>query len=152
MDAVVDAMLRASRVLVAIAARSLVGVDADVTLAQYRTLVVLASRGPQSGRTLAGALAVHTSTITRMCDRLVAKRLITRRESTDDRREVTLACTARGKNLVDQVTHRRRAEMAAVVQRVPRAQRAAVIEALNAFGDAANEPPEAAWAQGWGLK
>jgi DNA-binding MarR family transcriptional regulator len=87
-----------------------------------------------------------------MCDRPLAKRLITRRDSTDDGREVTLACTARGKNLVDQVTQRRRAEMAAVVQRVRRTQRAAVIEALNAFSDAANEPPEAAWAQGWGLK
>ena len=40
-------MLTASRVLVAIAARSLADVGEEVTLTQYRSLVVLASRGPQ---------------------------------------------------------------------------------------------------------
>ena len=42
---IVDAVLRASRVLVAVAARSLVGVDREVTVPQFRALVVLASRG-----------------------------------------------------------------------------------------------------------
>ena len=43
-DLVVDAVLNASRVLVAVAARSLGDVAEEVTLTQYRTLVVLASR------------------------------------------------------------------------------------------------------------
>ena len=43
----VDAVLTASRVLVAIAARSLADAGEEVTLTQYRSLVVLASRGPQ---------------------------------------------------------------------------------------------------------
>jgi hypothetical protein len=46
-DAMVDAVLSASRVLVAIAARSLADAGEEVTLTQYRSLVVLASRGPQ---------------------------------------------------------------------------------------------------------
>jgi len=46
-ETVVDAVLSASRVLVAVAARSLSGVAEDVTLTQYRSLVVLASRGPR---------------------------------------------------------------------------------------------------------
>ena len=50
-------MLRASRVLVAVAVRSLAAVDHDVTLPQYRALVVLASRGPQRPTELADALA-----------------------------------------------------------------------------------------------
>jgi DNA-binding MarR family transcriptional regulator len=45
---------------------------------QYRALVVLAVRGPQRPTALAEALAVHPSTITRLCDRLVAKRLVRR--------------------------------------------------------------------------
>ena len=44
----VDAVLTASRVLVAIAARSLADAGEEVTLTQYRSLVILASRGPQS--------------------------------------------------------------------------------------------------------
>ncbi|MFC7655431.1 hypothetical protein ACFQV8_01700 [Pseudonocardia benzenivorans] len=41
-DELVDAVMTASRVLVAVAARSLAAVDEDVTIAQYRALVVLA--------------------------------------------------------------------------------------------------------------
>src|SRR4029077_10764902 len=70
-EQVADAVLRASRVLVSVAARSLAGVDHDVPLPQYRALVVLASRGPQRPTELAEALAVHPSTVTRLCDRLV---------------------------------------------------------------------------------
>jgi len=84
---VVDAVLRASRVLVSVAARSLAAVDQDVTLPQYRALVVLASRGPQRPSELAEALAVHPSTITRLCDRLTAKRLVHRAESAVSRRD-----------------------------------------------------------------
>jgi hypothetical protein len=49
-DAVVDAVLSASRVLVAVAARSLAEMPGEVTLTQYRSLVVLASRGPRAWR------------------------------------------------------------------------------------------------------
>jgi hypothetical protein len=41
---VTDAVLTASRALVGVAARSLAIVDAEVTLPQYRALVVLAPR------------------------------------------------------------------------------------------------------------
>ena len=53
-------MLRASRVLVAIAARSLAEAGEDVTLTQYRSLVVLASRGPQRVAELAEVLERDT--------------------------------------------------------------------------------------------
>ena len=75
-DEVVDAVLGASRALVAVAARSLATVADDVTLAQYRVLIELASRGPQRLADLATALSVDRSTATRMCDRLVRKRLV----------------------------------------------------------------------------
>ena len=76
-DELVDAVLGASRALVAVAARSLATVADDVTLAQYRVLIELAARGPQRLADLASALAVERSTATRMCDRLVRKRLVT---------------------------------------------------------------------------
>jgi DNA-binding MarR family transcriptional regulator len=144
-DAVVDAVLRASRVLVSVAARSLAAVDQEVTLPQYRALVVLASRGPQRPSELAEALGVHPSTITRLCDRLTAKRLVRRAESPHSRREVVVELSAKGRRLVDAVTERRRAEIGRVVAEVPRRERAAMVRALHALGDAAAEPADAAW-------
>ena len=57
-EAAVDAVLTASRALVAVATMSLGAAAEDTTIAQYRALVVLASRGPQRMVDLAGALAV----------------------------------------------------------------------------------------------
>jgi DNA-binding MarR family transcriptional regulator len=146
---VVDAVLRASRVLVSVAARSLAGVTDKVTLPQYRALVVLASRGSQNAGTLADVLGVHSSTLTRRCDRLVTKGLITRNQSSTNRREVVLALTGRGRRLVKSVSARRRAEIAIIVARVPKTQRGAMVRALQAFGDAAGEATESAWLPGW---
>ena len=75
-DSMVDAVLTASRVLVAIAARSLADAGEQVTLTQYRALVVLASRGPQSMAALAEAVAVTPPTASRLCERLVRKGLV----------------------------------------------------------------------------
>ena len=72
-DELADAVLDASRVLVAVAARSLAAAPSDVTLPQYRVLVVLATRGPQRPSDLAAELGVAASSITRMCDRLVVR-------------------------------------------------------------------------------
>jgi DNA-binding MarR family transcriptional regulator len=148
-DDVVDAVLRASRVLVSVAARSLAGISDTVTLPQYRALVVLASRGPQNAGALADALGVHVSTLTRLCDRIVKKGLIARRESSSNRRQVELSLTTRGRRLVRSVTERRRREIAAIVARVPRSGRAAMVRALQTFGDAAGETAETAWLPGW---
>jgi DNA-binding MarR family transcriptional regulator len=147
-DQVVDAVLRASRVLVSVAVRSLAAVDHDVTLTQYRALVVLASRGPQRPTALAEALAVHPSTITRLCDRLVAKRLVQRAESPTNRREVSIRLTPKGRRLVDTVTDRRRAEIATIVARIPARERTTMVHALHALGEAAGEPADAAWFTG----
>jgi len=146
---VVDAVLRASRVLVTVAARSLRGVDRDVTLPQFRALVVLASRGPLNPGAFAEALEVHVSTATRMCDRLVTKGLISRQAPPTSRRELMLALTPRGRRIVDSVTRRRREEIARIVDSVPRSQRASMVRALRTFSDAANEPPIEAWSLGW---
>jgi DNA-binding MarR family transcriptional regulator len=142
---VVDAVLRASRVLVSVAVRSLAGVEDDVTLAQHRALVVLAARGPQRPTALAEALGVHPSTVTRLCDRLVAKRLIRRGESPTNRREVNVTLTSKGRRLVDSVTGTRRAEISRIVARVPAGERSTLVHALNALGEAAEEPADSDW-------
>ncbi len=150
-DELVDAVLGASRALVGVAARSLATVADDVTLAQYRVLIELASRGPQRVADLATALTVDRSTATRMCDRLVRKRLVARRRATDDRRAVRISLTTAGGQLVTDVSHRRRAEIQKIVRRIPTSQRTLVVESLQEFSRAAGEVPEQDWSLGWGL-
>ena len=72
-EAVVDAVLTASRTLVAVATRSLGAAAEDTTIAQYRALVVLASQGPQRMVDIAAALDVTPPTAGRMCDRLLRR-------------------------------------------------------------------------------
>ena len=148
-ESVVDALLVASRALVAVAAKSVASVDDEVTLPEYRALVVLATLGPQNLGGLSGHLAVHPSTGTRLCDRLIAKGLIERRARTDDRREVSIHLTKRGQRLFRTVTELRRSEFAAIVDRIPSARLEAVIEALRDFAEAAGEVPEHARVLGW---
>jgi DNA-binding MarR family transcriptional regulator len=150
-ETVVDAVLSASRVLVAVAARSLSEVAEEVTLTQYRSLVVLASRGPQSVAALAEAVAVTPPTASRLCDRLVRKGLVRRREDRRDRRLVRLILTAEGRALVDAVTERRRAEIARLLESVPEAAQRSMVEALGQLAAAAGEVPEQEWSTGWDL-
>ncbi|MGH9101383.1 MAG: MarR family winged helix-turn-helix transcriptional regulator [Acidimicrobiales bacterium] len=148
---VVEAVLRASRALVAVAARSLAGAGEDVTLPQYRAMVVLAGQGPQGVAALAGALGVSPSTATRMCDRLVRKGLVRRRAGRQDRRQVRLALTEAGRRLVDDVSDRRRGEIARIVGAVPGEAHGHLVEALEAFAEAAGELSDRDWAAGWTL-
>jgi len=143
-DPVVDALLRASRALVSITARSLTAVNEDVTLPQFRSLVVLATAGPQTVSALADRLAVHASTMTRMCNRLVSRGLVVRAPSAVDRREVVIALTTMGTTVVETVMAARRKEIDDVVQRMGDDDRAAVVIALNKFSQAAGEGPNSA--------
>jgi DNA-binding MarR family transcriptional regulator len=142
---VVDAVLSASRTLVAVAEQSLGAAAEDTTLAQYRALVVLASRGPQRMVDLAGALGVTPSTAGRMCDRLFRKGLIRRHRARADRREVLVSVTAAGRQVVDRATARRRALLAEILGRLPAGQQADVARALRAFAAAAGEVPDSQW-------
>jgi DNA-binding MarR family transcriptional regulator len=150
-DSVVDAVLSASRVLVAVAARSLADVAEEVTLTQYRTLVVLASRGPQNLAGLAEGVGVTPATATRMCDRLVRKDLVRRRTERDDRRQLRVALTAKGRSLVDAVTDRRRREIELIMKDIPTKEQVVLIQALSRFTAAAGEVPEQDWTTGWEL-
>ncbi|MGW5064312.1 MarR family winged helix-turn-helix transcriptional regulator [Streptomyces sp. NPDC004096] len=142
-DAVTRAVLTASRLLVSVSARSLAEVEERVTLPQFRMLVVLATRGATKLVALADLLQVAPSTAMRMVDRLIAAGLADRQTNPDNRRETLLRLTAEGRKAVEDVTARRRAEIAAIVEQLAPGQRAALIEALTVFNEAGGEPPVA---------
>jgi DNA-binding MarR family transcriptional regulator len=148
-SSLVDAVLSASRVFVAIAVRSLADTAEEVTLAQYRALVVLASRGTQTLAGLAANLQVTPATATRMCDRLVRKGLIRRAHERSDRRTIRLDLTTSGRELVDEVTRRRRREIRALLKSVPTAEQSALVHALSLLTELGGEVPEQDWSTGW---
>lgn len=135
-----DSPLRASRALLAIVARSIAPVLEELTLSQFRVLVLLDTRGPTRVGTLAAQLEVHPSTFSRALDRLEAAGWVARAANADSRREVLVSITGAGSVLVGEVSAKRRAELDRVVAALPGDERDQVLRALAVFADAAGEP------------
>ncbi len=150
-DDVIDAVVSASRALVGVAARSIATAREDVTVVQYRTLVILASRGPQSLAGLAALVGVTPATATRMCDRLIRKHLITRRTERGDRRQIRVALSPRGRRMVDAVTEYRRREIDRIIAVVAPDEQRLIVRALTDFAHAAGEVSDAQWLSDWDL-
>ena len=139
-DAITDALLTASRLLMAISARSIADVDESITIPQFRSLVILSSRGSMNLATLADLLGVQPSTTGRMVDRLVTAGLIDRQPHPNSRRELLVETTPGGHELVRMVTARRREEIARVVQNMPEHERRGLVRVLTAFTTSGSEP------------
>lgn len=154
-DGLVDALMATARMLVSLTARSLAQLDANVTLQQYRALVILAGSGPRRIADLATELNVQPSTATRMCDRLERKGFVTREARADDRRVVWVGLGDAGRELVGTMMQRRRAYLADLVAQVEVRDPAVVpmlVEALQAFASAAGELTEPEWQARWSLQ
>ena len=132
-------MLTASRLLVAVFAHSIATVDENITIPQFRTLVILSNRGPVNLATLAGLLGVKPSAAGRMVDRLVAAGFIDRLPHPTSRRELFAALTQRGRKVVGQVTAHRRREIVPIVGKMPPPERHGLKRALTAFTAAGGE-------------
>lgn len=139
-DDLTDAVLTASRLLVAVSARSLAAVEETLTLPQLRLVVLLDSRGAMSLTALADRLEVNPSTAKRMIDRLVASGMVARAPSPTSRREVVVVASEEGRRVVREVMARRRAEIGTIVARMPEHLRHGLVEALTAFAEAGGEP------------
>jgi DNA-binding MarR family transcriptional regulator len=134
------ALLTASRALVGVSARSIATVENRVTLTQFRVLVVLDAHGPTRLNQLAARLDVASSTALRTVDRLVAAGLVDRRDNERDRREVVISLTPAGDDVVREVTSRRKHAIEEIAERMPVGRRQALVDALTAFAEAAEEP------------
>lgn len=139
-EALTSALLTASRLLVAISARSLGVAEERLTLPQFRLLVLLDRLGETKLVTLADRLGVNSSTALRMVDRLVDGGYVSRRVNPDSRREVLLQLTKRGLQIVEEVIARRREQIAAIVSLLSPGDRTGLVRALRAFTAAGGEP------------
>ena len=107
--------------------------DLEISLAQFRLLLVLHDRGRSTSTECAQALGVVGSSVTRLADRLHASGHLARGADASNRSVVTLELTDDGRKLVRQVTVRRRRELSRALDRVDPAQRAACAAALRAL-------------------
>jgi DNA-binding MarR family transcriptional regulator len=150
-DIEVGAFLSACVLLVAVSARSIASVTDDgIDLAQFRALVIVASRGSVSLGELATAAGLNLSTASRLCDRLVGMNLLNRAEDPADRRQLELTLTASGRKVVSRVMRRRRSALEPMLRKLPKARRALLIELLQELAAAGGEPAERdLWAMGW---
>jgi DNA-binding MarR family transcriptional regulator len=149
-DAELEAVQAACRVLVAISARSIAVIDDVVDLAQFRALVVIDSRESVSLGELAEATALHLSTASRMCDRLVTKGLLIRVDDPADRRQLVLRLTEKGRRLVQEVVRRRKAALEPLLAGLPKRRRTQLVTSLRDLAVAGGEPADSdLWFMGW---
>lgn len=136
----VEAVVLASRALLAVVARTIGPALEEVSLPQFRVLVVLVGAGPHRVGALAERLGAVTSTFSRAIDRMEAGGWVTRQPNPDSGREVLVAVTPAGRELVNRVTGSRRAELVRILGALPDDRLAELASALNAFAQAAGEP------------
>lgn len=116
---IVDAVLAANRVFVAVAANALADVEPEVTMPQFRALVLIDMHESMTVAHLADALGVVPSTATRMCDRLISKQLLERATDSSNRRQVTLTLRREGRALIEASTAQRTREINALLTSIP---------------------------------
>lgn len=137
LDAEIDATMHAARVLVAVLARSVDAVESVVTMPQLRILMLVGDRGQMNLSAVAESLRVHPSNASRACDRLVGDKLLERRDSTTDRRNLILELSPQGRALVDSVLETRRQAMREILARMSPEDRQQLTTVFTAFADAA---------------
>lgn len=72
--------------------------ELDLTMEQYNVLRILRGKHPQSMcvKDIAGRMIERSSNVPRIADRLVAKKLIKRYQSKEDKRHTSLTLTEKG--------------------------------------------------------
>ena len=124
-------LVAVTRDLVGVAMRSLA--PETVTVPQFRLLLVLHEQGTVSSAQVARSLGLAASSVTRLGDRLVDSRHVTRGSAEEHRGMVTLSLTRAGRTLVKRVEARRQRELAGVLDCLDPALRSACLDGLRAI-------------------
>jgi DNA-binding MarR family transcriptional regulator len=103
----------------------------DVTPQQAETLQLIAERGALSTSTLATLLGIDPSTASRNLSGLERSGLIARQKGADDGRQTDVRLTPRGRRAAQTVGSGATSALAALLDRVPRGDRARVIDSLE---------------------
>lgn len=126
----------ASHALMNISVRSLTVLEGKVSMPQFRALTVLDEAGPLNVGVLAEELRIGVSSVSRMCDRLVAAGLVDRGNPPHSRREIVLTLTPAAGRLLRSVATRRRSLIAETMAAMPEDGQRALLTGLTGFAAA----------------
>jgi MarR family transcriptional regulator, organic hydroperoxide resistance regulator len=115
-----------------------VWIDSGLTLTQLRSLFLIVNKGSTNFRKLAEALEVTPSNVTGIIDRLAEQGLVSRTQNPEDRREMTLQATDKGKALVSNLKEVGIKRMTQVLSLLSLGELSALIQGLSAFIKAAD--------------
>jgi DNA-binding MarR family transcriptional regulator len=115
-----------------------VWIDSGLTLAQLRSLFIIANEGSTNFRKLAEALKVTPANVTGIVDRLEEQGLVSRTPNPEDRREITLQATDKGKSLVSNLKEAGIKEMTKILSLLSLGELSALVQGLSAFVRAAD--------------
>jgi DNA-binding MarR family transcriptional regulator len=103
----------------------------DITPQQAEALQLIAERGVISTSALASLLGIDPSTASRNLAGLERGGYILRRRGTEDGRQTDVRLTPRGKRIAESVSSEWSTTCSALLERIPRAERQRVAEALD---------------------
>ncbi len=125
-------MIKAMRALTRYAAAGIE--DTGLGDSDFRVLEVLLHKGPLPVNTIGPIVDLTPGSISIAVDRLFAKGLVTRVESTEDRRVRIVALTARGKELIVAAFRKHSGQMKRVFSELSPEELYALEEALKKIG------------------
>ena len=112
---------------------------APIPVSEAHALTVLAGgdQGGMSQTDLGRWLRLGKSTVSRLVDQLEARGWVLRQPGGDDSRRRLVVLTAEGRKAADDIGGRRAARMGRLLERIPEAERPAVLAALDVLAEAA---------------
>src|ERR1043166_8599475 len=96
-----DLMETAPQIVQAIRAEMRRGRGSDISVPQFRAMRFIQVHPDSSLSHLAEHMGLTLPSVSKLVDGLVKQKLVSRKESTSDRRKLTLVLTASGANIVD---------------------------------------------------
>ncbi len=108
----------------------------DLTPQQAETLQLVADRGVLSTSALATLLGIDSSTASRNLTGLEKAGLVQRKKGTEDGRQNDVRLTPRGKRLAESAANKSVSSLGAVLESLPKADRAKVLEGFETLARA----------------
>lgn len=107
--------------------------EREITLSQLQALTYVAERGKCSVGAIAEGLGVTHPAAVKLVEKLTRKELIHRGVAAADHRQAEISSTEEGRRLVSRVRAERTARLQQVLDRMPQADRQALISGLQSF-------------------
>lgn len=107
------------------------GRGSDISVPQFRTLRFIQRTPNSSLSSLADHLGLTLPSVSKLIDGLVKQKLVSRQESTTDRRCLTLALTTAGASIVNSARESAQANLAKKLSNLPEVELEAICQAMQ---------------------